>query len=64
MTDLLADDGPPTSGHWASEDELDWLENQARPLREARSLDAALIGIAVTLTAAVVAITLGLLKLF
>jgi hypothetical protein len=39
-----------------SEDELDWAENQARPAYDITRLDAALIGAAVTLTAAVVAV--------
>jgi hypothetical protein len=60
-TELLASQWGPPDG--ASEDELDWLENHRRSSHEASRLDAAVIGIAVLLTAVVIATTIRLLKL-
>ena len=49
---------------FATEDELDWLENQARPVHQASRLDAAVIALAIALTAALVGVTIGVFKLF
>ena len=45
---------------FASEDDLDWAENQARTRQDVTRLDAAFIGLAITLTAAVIAVAVGL----
>ena len=48
----------------ATEDELDWLENHSRPAYVPGRTDAVFIAFAVVLTAAVVGLTIGILKLF
>ena len=49
---------------FGSEDDLDWAENQIRSPRDITRLDAAFIGLAITVTAAVVAVVIGLLSAF
>jgi hypothetical protein len=49
---------------FVSEDDLDWAENQSRTRHDATRLDAAFIGLAITLTAVVIAVAIGLFSRF